>query len=124
MGGGGRSWELAADGEGPRCDGELCTFATATPLDEGIAAIADTFAVVAGDTVLDGVPARHLRSTSGIDLPGEGRIPGTTDLWVATDADGVLLRRAFDGQGISSVVTISGIDDPANVIEPPVATAS
>ncbi|MFN8622192.1 MAG: hypothetical protein U0869_15785 [Chloroflexota bacterium] len=117
LGSGGQVWEPAQDGEGPHCDGGPCTFASATAIDGGIAAIADTFAPI-DDDPLAGVPARHLRSTSGIDLPAIGRIPGTTDLWIATDG-GHLLQRVFDGAGISSSVTITGIDDPANVIAPP-----
>jgi hypothetical protein len=60
---------------------------------------------------------------AGIDMPGLEGAPGIIDVWVAKDG-GHVLRTEFDGHGIAMSAAVSGVNDPANVVEIPEAPVS
>ena len=109
-------WSPSEAGDGT-CDEDRCTagsyLARRSILDKG-----ETFTLVEDGALVNGVPTTHLRSTAGAESEETGWVPGSVDLWIATDG-GHLVRLATDGQAVESVTDIGGINAPANVIPEP-----
>jgi hypothetical protein len=105
-------WAQRPRAKRPSCDGEPCTFQNTVRLRPPMGPIIETFTTV-GDEAIDGIPAVHLRSVAGMQLPQIGWIPGTWDLWIATDG-GHLIRETFDGSAMATEQRITHVNDPSN----------
>jgi hypothetical protein len=103
----------------PAADGtlEACVFLSEARYATEHGAAPGSFVRLA-DEVLDGAPVAHLRSEAGEMDQQLGWIPGTTDIWIALDG-GLLVREVVDGQGREHTMTISHLNDPANLLEAP-----
>jgi hypothetical protein len=111
------TWQSADDGT-MSCGGGPCRAGSLTNLADGFGDRLGTFTLVADDATIDGEAAVHYRSEAGIDMPGLEGAPGIIDVWVAKDG-GHVLRTEFDGHGIAMSAAVSGVNDPANVVEIP-----
>jgi len=109
-------WQRQA-GPPADCFGGPCDLAGLIDLGAALRLIAPTFRELTAPGSIDGVPVRHLRSTVGTVGPN-GPIPGTTDLWISKET-GIPIRMRFDGDGLLTLTTIGGVNDPANAVSRP-----
>jgi hypothetical protein len=102
-------------------DPAACSIASIIGIDQ-LRDIAGAFTIVDPNERVGTVPATHLRSATGLPSMGVS-VPGRLDVWIANDG-GQLLRYAFAGQGLDTTLDVSGINDPATVLEPPADVAA
>jgi hypothetical protein len=94
-----------------------CTFARLVDVGAGLQPTRATFTLVAEDERAAGIASTHLRSDAGLDQAGF-TIPGTWDVWFANDG-GYPVQALFTGEGLSTSMVISRVDDPANTLQAP-----
>ncbi len=59
-----------------------------------------------------------LGKEAGFEIAPTRPVPGTVDLWIDREG-GHLVRMRLDGQGVEVDATITDLDDPTIVVEPP-----
>lgn len=119
------AWQPGRPGDEPACgigadatsDPAPCTLARLVDIGSSLRTMRSTFAVVSTDERTVGIDVTHLRSEGGV-RQGEDVIPGTRDVWIATDG-GYLVRDVFTGPEISFEAVIGRVNDPLNRLAAP-----
>jgi hypothetical protein len=128
---GDRAWKPNDDGTwSPASDLDLYPYGARTPGDLP-AAGADlltsgligrngpptgSFELVAANELVDGVATTHLRSAAG--RSASTSIPGTLDLWLATQG-GYIVRYTLVGSQVDNDVSVRRVNDPTLVLAEP-----